>query len=395
MELTREEAIRNFREHWGSLAITGTDDKKEYLKRNGFPEIQDSCFLCEFTKRTCSKCPVEWPNMKTISLACVSSIYGEWGRAAAPEERSRLAALIRDLPIKEYEKPAPKFAVGDKVVPVSKSMGCNWAKWEEDNDFVHKHFKTHGFLYVSRIRNDRIELSATPQDMGDHFLESDLIPYVEPKPEVTHKFKVGDIVVGNAEGDRMYSVTTSRMTRGKVTELCGNDKIQVKVLKHKDGYSVGTVFDVSERCFDLVVDEPKEVKPEPAKEEPKPVFKVGDRVRVKKDLIVGHEYGDLHLHAGQMADERGREGIVNSVRSHSLSISGSWFSWDFGMIELIPIPSNNQAPENKTETLLSITFTFKGSQTICRIEENGRKFKGSAKCNPGDEWNEQIGNGKG
>ncbi|MFA7171564.1 MAG: hypothetical protein WC180_06245 [Candidatus Paceibacterota bacterium] len=303
MKLTKEETVKLHRELWGWLAENPMKHKADWPGFKDKGHIINRCFCCEFTadiKREidCIKCPLVWPGG-----GCGSSLFGEWEPAKLPEERSRLAALIRDLPIKEYEKPAPKFAVGDKVVPVSKSVGDSFEAWtrHRKRDYV-----TVQQLPPNKFGNFYICNS-------DYFLESDLTPYIE------------------------------------------------------------------------------ESKPEPAKEEPKPAFNIGDRVRVKKDLIVGHKYGDLHLHAGQMADERGREGIVNSVRSHSLSISGSWFSWDFGMIELIPIPSNNQAPENKTETMLSITFTFKGSQTICRIEESGRKFKGSAKCNPGDEWNEQIG----
>lgn len=126
----------------------------------------------------------------------------------------------------------------------------------------------------------------------------------------------------------------------------------------------------------------------------KPAFKVGDRVRCIKEFdwrteAVGKigtviEVKDNYYSVQFDENINGHSGFGERVKG----IKGCCWCFDPEYLEIAPI---NQAPENKTETMLSITFTFKGSQTICRIEENGRKFKGSAKCNPGDEWNEQIG----
>jgi hypothetical protein len=120
MRMTREEAIRNFREHWASLAITGSNDKEDYLRRHGFPHICCNCFLCEYAEendiRDCDKCPVEWPVTNTdMDYKCDRSFYGYWERAKSPEERKRLAAIIRDLPEKKEVKAEPKLKVGDRV----------------------------------------------------------------------------------------------------------------------------------------------------------------------------------------------------------------------------------------------------------------------------------------
>ena len=119
MNMAREEAIRNFREHWASLAITGVDKdhKDDYLKRHGYSGIQDNCFLCEFTDRHCKECPVEWPvTQKDGVFPCCNSYFWDWVEAKTPEERKRLAAIIRDLPEKvEKKEPAPDFKVGDWV----------------------------------------------------------------------------------------------------------------------------------------------------------------------------------------------------------------------------------------------------------------------------------------
>lgn len=130
MELTREEAIRNFREHWASNAITGVDKghKGDYLERNGYHNILYNCFLCEFTRlgtsdKNCSKCPIEWPLTKFRGITpCGNSYYGDWNSATTYEERKRLAAIIRDLPEKNEAKPALK--IGDWV-EVLNTGGCH------------------------------------------------------------------------------------------------------------------------------------------------------------------------------------------------------------------------------------------------------------------------------
>lgn len=201
MNLAREEAIRNFREHWASLAITGVDKghKRDYLRRHGFPPILFDCFLCEFTKQICDRCPIEWPKTHKNSpehSPCFHSYYGDWANAADPEERKRLAAIIRDLPEKSIKKKAeapkspPKYKHGDKVVPVSKSAG--FAALNSVKETMQRENKD--YLIVKRTlrffknRNDTLE-AGTPS-LCWLFLESDLIPYIEPK-----KFKVGDRII--------------------------------------------------------------------------------------------------------------------------------------------------------------------------------------------------------
>ena len=65
---------------------------------------------------------------------------------------------------------------------------------------------------------------------------------------------------------------------------------------------------------------------------------------------------------------------------------------EFGVpVEYIELfPPINLCPEPKTITE-SRTFTFKGNKTICTLEIDGKKFKGSARCNPAHEWDEKEG----
>lgn len=205
MELTREEAIRNFREHWASLAISGSSDKEEYLQRHGFKSIKFACFLCDYTKGTgCKNCPVEWPKTNDKhhhATPCTQSYFGDWADAEKPEERSRLAALIRDLPEKkEAPNPTPRFSVGQKVVPVSKSTGNPWGFVFDDMcEPCTQFFNKEGYLYVKAVNSGHINLfhDLKSDAPGYTFLESDLRPYVEPEKEPEPKpaaFKVGDRV---------------------------------------------------------------------------------------------------------------------------------------------------------------------------------------------------------
>lgn len=73
-----------------------------------------------------------------------------------------------------------------------------------------------------------------------------------------HKFKVGDIVKGNSESDEKYAITTSNMTRGKVTYVSENGAITIEVLSHKTmPDEVGEKFVCAAKYFDLVEETPK------------------------------------------------------------------------------------------------------------------------------------------
>ena len=204
--MTKEEAIRNFREHWASLAITGTDDKRDYLRRHGFQNISCNCFLCEYAtngmKRDCNKCPIEWPETRTdMYHACSRSFYGDWERAESPEERKRLAAIIRDLPEKQEVKLKPKFSVGDKVYPISKTvpgfvrdieLDIHWRKSKERGYF----FAVGIEESLTKSAGKTVYICSYLKDatIGNYFFESDLRPYVEPEKKWEPAFKVGDKV---------------------------------------------------------------------------------------------------------------------------------------------------------------------------------------------------------
>jgi hypothetical protein len=479
MNLTKEETIKEFRAHWDWCSWNPAMKKTEY------PGLQDKrvlhqCFLCEFTRnvmgQNCEICPIEWPRTNNRgAYPCTKSHYGDWEKATTPEERSRLAALIRDLPEKKDEKPtlkvddwvkivnvgscfdtygeffkennveqfmekykthslpshnetckiiaigkhnrdvygplylveslvgrvyimhniedryleltnppAPKFAIGNKVVPVGVSW-VNWTleKYQNYHSDIPDFLRKNGYLCVSTVKDGEYQyLCGTDNLQGqDRFKESELIPYVEPPK---FKFKVGDIVKGNS--CNRYGITNADMTRGEVTRVGDDGMIDIKILEHKhSGYTDSQDYPVLEdKYFDLVVDEPKEVKPEPVKP-----FGVGDRVKTKlgigiiKDICNGFLYGVEFQKELSNGSGRWNNNFPQKIN----------FGWYFYKRDMEFFPPINVAPENKTFVESGATFIINGSTTICIIEAARRNFKGTAECKPNGAWDEAVGKG--
>lgn len=69
MELTREEAIANFREHWNWQSKHPKVDKEDAPMVRG-KRLTFDCFLCDYALQpdltqivNCNKCPIQWPSM--------------------------------------------------------------------------------------------------------------------------------------------------------------------------------------------------------------------------------------------------------------------------------------------------------------------------------------------
>lgn len=99
---------------WDELARTGSRDKEDTFERLfpeiGFCEASDTCcFACQELydrygeERDCKDCPIVWGNssdMKSNKI-CIREEYGKWIFTDDPDDRKRLAAIIRDLPWRE------------------------------------------------------------------------------------------------------------------------------------------------------------------------------------------------------------------------------------------------------------------------------------------------------
>lgn len=116
--------------------------------------------------------------------------------------------------------------------------------------------------------------------------------FKEDKPKESHKFKVGDIVKGNSESDRRYSVTNDNMTRGKVINATG-DFITIEVLSHKTmPDEVGEEYaSVESKYFDLVEEAPKLYNGKIIFTKGDNIFKTGHIYEVNDGRINTDQYG--------------------------------------------------------------------------------------------------------
>lgn len=65
-----------------------------------------------------------------------------------------------------------------------------------------------------------------------------------------HKFYVGDVVKPNKKADENYTITTTSVVREAIVTELRDYTMEIKIIK--GSYSVGEVFTVEEKCFDLV-----------------------------------------------------------------------------------------------------------------------------------------------
>lgn len=108
MKLTKKEAIKRHRELWGWLAENPMKDELDWPGWERYDAALNDCFLCEYTSNKyskCEHCPVEFKETNDYPRGtvgyCLGGLFIRWDRATEPKERSRLAALIRDLPEKK------------------------------------------------------------------------------------------------------------------------------------------------------------------------------------------------------------------------------------------------------------------------------------------------------
>lgn len=107
MNLTREQAISEHRKMWNWIAdkietikhtIHIITYKKKYLEINGFVDIIDSCFMCEYVvsiQKGCEQCPIDsW----TDSIYCLGGLFEKCCNAESWQEQAALARQIANLP---------------------------------------------------------------------------------------------------------------------------------------------------------------------------------------------------------------------------------------------------------------------------------------------------------
>ena len=107
MILTREQAIAEHRKMWSWIAgeiekikrtIYIVAYKKKYIEINGFLDVQDNCFMCEYVVnkcKGCEECPV---NSYVYSIDCLGGLFEKCCNADSWQEQATLARQIANLP---------------------------------------------------------------------------------------------------------------------------------------------------------------------------------------------------------------------------------------------------------------------------------------------------------
>lgn len=100
-------------------------------------------------------------------------------------------------------------------------------------------------------------------------------------------------------------------------------------------------------------------------------FKIGDKVRIRKDLEIGKTYGRHIMLDGYMAQQRGEICTIIAVNPISCLVEENPFYWDFEMIEPIS----------------ELKLIFRDNATI--LIKDGKKYV--AKCEAGDTYDREKG----
>jgi len=115
MKFTLYETVVYHHWLWSELANTGGEFKRYALfweqTKIEPSEVESLCFPCEYVidedgNHYCSECIFDWPPNKDGSIDCTyGGLFDRWRNAGNTVKRRRLAAQIRDLPLKHrYQK---------------------------------------------------------------------------------------------------------------------------------------------------------------------------------------------------------------------------------------------------------------------------------------------------
>lgn len=75
------------------------EDWPQWISNGGTVEnVVSNCFACEYDKdnRECDACPIIWSGSN-----CYEGEFRQWEHSEDPQERTRLALAIADLPVRE------------------------------------------------------------------------------------------------------------------------------------------------------------------------------------------------------------------------------------------------------------------------------------------------------
>lgn len=111
-------------------------------------------------------------------------------------------------------------------------------------------------------------------------------------------------------------------------------------------------------------------------------FKVGDKVRIRKDLVVGRTYGGITNYSflSETDGHLGIQTITHITNSGNCRLNKATFIYSEEMLEPVE--------EEITEKLV---IYRNGSKTIAKYYKDNKTFEAEAKCSPEDEYDFKTG----
>ena len=223
--------------------------------------------------------------------------------------------------------------IGDKVVPFQKTVKAwsNWSDWLKHKASSPEYFTEHGYLYV-RKSGDALILSDNPDNGGDFFNASDFNPYIE----TLEKVRFGGYFQGNK---------TVIFVDGKLNEANYNPEDAKKGLPYNraKGLLLAYMRTLGQEVEDIHI----EINPcvSACKTvEDKPTFEVGDRVKIRSDLVAGRYHGNLNSVVSDMLEFRGKTAKIIRINGKLiiLDVDNRGWVWSPEMLEKIPQPTKHE-----------------------------------------------------
>ena len=111
-------------------------------------------------------------------------------------------------------------------------------------------------------------------------------------------------------------------------------------------------------------------------------FKVGDKVRIREDLVVGRTYGGITNYSflSETDGHLGVQTIVNITNSGNYRLNKATFIYSGEMLEPV-----------KEEVSEKLVIYRNGEKTIAKYYKGDETFEADAKCSPEDEYDFKTG----
>lgn len=111
-------------------------------------------------------------------------------------------------------------------------------------------------------------------------------------------------------------------------------------------------------------------------------FKVGDKVRIREDLVVGRTYGGItnYPFLSEKDGNLGVQTITRITNSGNYRLDKATFTYTGEMLEL--------AEEKNSEKLV---IYHNGNKTIAKYYKGNKTFEAESKCSPEDEYDFKTG----